>query len=117
MFTYHGFRYIAITGLPFPPTLDMVTALFIRSGVPHAGNVVFPPSANVLNQLQHAVTWGIGNNLMAVVSDCPQRDERKGWMGDSGLSLVPTHYNYNMGAFYTFWAMNIRDSQVSIGDV
>lgn len=116
MFTFHGFRYIELTGWPYPPTLDMVVGVYSRTGVAHAGNVAFPYTANTLNQLQHAVTWGIGCNLMAVVSDCPQRDERKGWMGDSGLSLLPTHYNYAMGAMYTFWAMNIRDSQVYKGD-
>jgi alpha-L-rhamnosidase len=109
--TYHGFRFVEVSGLPFPPTLDTVTAIFIRSDVPAAGFVTFPPAANTLNQLQHAVNWAIGNNLMGVVSDCDQRDERKGWMGDSGLSLQPTHYNYAMGAFYTFWALQIRDAQ------
>ena len=37
-------------------------------------------------------------------------------MGDSGLSLQPTHYSYAMGAFYTAWAANIRDSQLYEGD-
>lgn len=115
--TYHGFRFVEVSGLPFVPDLTLVTALFFRTGVEHAGNVVFPPGdTQVLNQLQHAVTWGIGCNLMSVVSDCPQRDERKGWMGDSGLSLQPTHYNYAMGAFYTAWAANIRDAQTWTGD-
>ena len=77
--TYHGFRFVEVSGLPFVPDLTAVTALFFRSGVEHAGNVVFPPGeTQVLNQLQHAVTWGIGCNLMSVISDCPQRDERKG---------------------------------------
>lgn len=79
VFTYHGFRLLEITGLPFAPTLDTVTALYSRTGVARAGDVVFPSTANTLNQLQHAVSWGIGCNLMSVISDCPQRDERKGW--------------------------------------
>ena len=115
-FTYHGFRYVEITGLPFTPSLDTITALSIRSGVELVGALEFSSSANVLNQLAHAVQWGIGANLMSVVSDCPQRDERKGWMGDSGLSLTPTHYTYGVGAFYTAWANNIRDSQMSTLD-
>lgn len=69
-----------------------------------------------MNQLQHAITWGIGSNMMSVISDCDQRDERKGWMGDSGLSLKPFHYNYNLGAFYTFWLLNMMDNQVYKGD-
>jgi len=115
--TYHGFRFVELTGLDFPPSLDTVTAVFIRSDVDAAGFVNFAPGpSDLLNKLQHAVSWGIGNNLMSVVSDCPQRDERKGWMGDSGLSLQPTHYGYKMGAFYTAWAENIRDAQLNPRD-
>ena len=117
VFTYHGFRFVELTGLPFAPTIDTVTGVHFRTGVELVGNVIAPSiTANALNQLQHAVTWVLGNNFMSVVSDCPQRDERKGWMGDSGLSLQPTHYNYAVGAFYTAWAANIRDSQVFKGD-
>jgi alpha-L-rhamnosidase len=117
VFTYHGFRFVEVTGLPFAPTIDMLTGVHIRTGVQMAGNVVAPSlTAAPLNQLQHAIQWGLANNFMSVISDCPQRDERKGWMGDSGLSLQPTHYNYHVGAFYTAWAANIRDSQVYKGD-
>jgi len=116
VFTYHGFRFVEVTGLPFAPTVDTILGIHIRTGVEHVGNVVAPSGATALNQLQHAVTWGLGNNFMSVISDCPQRDERKGWMGDSGLSLQPTHYNYAVGAFYTAWANNIRDSQLFQGD-
>jgi alpha-L-rhamnosidase len=92
VFTYHGFRFVEVTGLPFAPTVDMVTGVHIRTGVEMAGNVVAPSlTAAPLNQLQHAIQWGLGCNFMSVISDCPQRDERKGWMGDSGLSLQPTH--------------------------
>ena len=111
------FRFVEVTGLPFTPTIDMVTGVHIRTGVQMAGNVVSPSlTAAPLNQLQHAVQWGLATNCMSVISDCPQRDERKGWMGDSGLSLQPTHYNYTVGAFYTAWAANIRDSQLFKGD-
>lgn len=78
-FTYHGFRYVELTGLA-DPSLDTVKGLFIRTGVDHVGALAFPETAQPLNQLAHAVQWGIGCNLMSVVSDCPQRDERKGWM-------------------------------------
>lgn len=114
-FTYHGFRYVELTGLA-DPSLDTVKGLFIRTGVELGGALAFPATAQPLNQLAHAVQWGIGCNLMSVISDCPQRDERKGWMGDSGLSLSPTHYTYSMGAMYTMWAQNIRDSQLNPRD-
>jgi alpha-L-rhamnosidase len=114
LFTYHGFRYVEIRGMPYPPVLDQVEGLYFRSGAPLAASLTFPAeSANTLNQLQHAVQWGTGANLMSVQSDCPQRDERKGWMGDSGLSQEQTALNYDVCAFYTMWALNIQDSQVA----
>ena len=59
----------------------MVTGVHIRTGVQMSGNVVAPSlTATPLNQLQHAIQWGLANNFMSVISDCPQRDERKGWV-------------------------------------
>lgn len=79
-FTAAGFRYVEVSGLPvgYTPDLTLVTALYVRSSVAQTGSIVFPDSANVLNQLQRAVSWGMGANLMSLPSDCPQRDERKG---------------------------------------
>lgn len=57
----------------------------------------------MLNQLQRAVVWGMGSNLYSIPSDCPQRDERKGWMGDIGLSVEQAAFNYDLASFYTFW--------------
>jgi alpha-L-rhamnosidase len=52
MFTFHGFRFVEITGLPVPPTTESVTGLFLRSALPLAGNVAFPSSAKYLNSVQ-----------------------------------------------------------------
>ena len=74
MFTYHGFRYVEVSGWPFPVTTDMVTGLYFRSAVDAAGSLDFaaggaaPGNVSVLNQLQHAVFWGQGANLMSVPS-------------------------------------------------
>ena len=119
LFTYHGFRYVEVSGMPLPVTPDMLTGLVFRSAVAPAGALTFPAggdapgNVSVLNQLQHAVTWGQASNLMSVPSDCPQRDERKGWMGDSGLSQETMHMNFRMCAFHTKWAADQRDAQTA----
>jgi alpha-L-rhamnosidase len=71
---------VELSGLPagYTPDLTTITGLYMRSAVDMAGTVAFPDSADVLNQLQRAVSWVMGSNLMSVPSDCPQRDERKG---------------------------------------
>jgi alpha-L-rhamnosidase len=81
LFTWHGFRYISVTGLPFAPTLTggTVTGLYFRSNAPLTGSLAFPASANTLNQLAHAIVWTQAANIIGNPSDCPQRDERMGW--------------------------------------
>jgi alpha-L-rhamnosidase len=79
LFTWHGFRYVEVFGLPFVPTLTgTVTGLNFRSSFNPTGSLAFPDSANTMNQLQHAVFWGQASNLLGNPSDCPQRDERLG---------------------------------------
>jgi len=131
VFTYHGFRYVEVTGLDgyIIPTLDMFTALRMRTGVTITGNLAFPSTAvtaamglesrgsgNILNTLQSAIQTSIASNIMSVISDCDNRDERKGWLGDSALSLVPTLYNFRIAPFYTAWARNMQDSMLWQGD-
>jgi alpha-L-rhamnosidase len=71
-FTWHGFRYISVEGLPFAPTLTsgVVTGLHFRSNAPLVGSLAFPASANTLNQLQHAIVWTQSANILGNPSDC-----------------------------------------------
>lgn len=74
LFTWHGFRYVEVRGLDFtPPQTGVVTGLNFRTDVAMTGALAFPASANVLNQLAHAISWGQASNLMGNPSDCPQR--------------------------------------------
>ena len=78
-----------VSGLPFVPTLTgTLTGLNLRSAMAATGSLSFPSTANTLNQLQHAIFWGQASNLLGNPSDCPQRDERLGWTGDSALVRV-----------------------------
>jgi hypothetical protein len=111
-FTFHGFRFCEVSGLYMTPTEDMFTHVSMRSAVPTVGSIAFPAaSARVLNQLQHAAQWSLSGNLFSLQSDCNNRDERKGWLGDSALSLYAAPLNFELGAFYSFWALSMRDSQ------
>jgi alpha-L-rhamnosidase len=111
LFTWHGFRYVEVFGLPYVPTLTgSVTGLVYRSSLSSTGSLAFPDSANTMNQLQHGVFWGQASNLLGNPSDCPQRDERLGWTGDSALTNEESALNFDMAAFYTQWAATIDDS-------
>jgi len=114
-FTYHGFRYVELTGFPGTPRLDTIRGRVVHTDVkPHGG---FVASKQILNRIQHLILWGIRSNLHSVPTDCNQRDERMGWMADAHLYTEPTLWNYDAAAFYTNFLRNIRDIQGPDGSV
>jgi alpha-L-rhamnosidase len=108
-FTFHGFRYVEITGLPKPPKADAVTGIVIASDTTPTGE--FSCSDPRLNQLQANIQWGQRGNYLSVPTDCPQRDERLGWMGDAQVFIRTATYNADVAAFYTKWLVDVEDGQ------
>ena len=112
-FTYHGFRYFELTGLPSPPKQDDVLGRVFYSSSPEAGR--FACSIPLLNQLMHNIVWVQRSNMHSSPTDCPQRDERFGWMGDIQAFAQTAIFNMDMAAFFTKWVPDIRDSQADDG--
>jgi alpha-L-rhamnosidase len=112
-FTYHGFRYIEISGLVNAPNKDMIRACAVSSDPEVTGS--FECSNPKLNQLWNNILWTQRNNMTSVPTDCPQRDERMGWMGDAQVFCQSSMFNMDMAAFYTKWVKDIRDAQSSRG--
>lgn len=112
-FTYHGFRYVEVTGLAEKPTLATLLGRAFHSAAPDVGT--FECSAPLLNKLWQNIFWTQRDNLHSTPTDCPQRDERCGWMGDI-LAFAPTACsNMDMAAFYTKWLRDTRDAQATDG--
>jgi alpha-L-rhamnosidase len=112
-FTYHGFRYVEITGVRVKPALDAIVGRVANSSAPEVG--AFECSEPMLNRLWQNILWTQRGNLMGVPTDCPQRDERCGWMGDI-LAFAPTAcFNMDMAAFLTKWVPDTRDAQAADG--
>ena len=114
-FTYHGFRYAEISGFPGVPSLDTVRGREVHTAIDSIGN--FASSNSMLNGIQHMFVWSIKTNLASVPTDCDQRDERLGWMGDAHLSAETAILNFDMAAFYTNFLRDIQDAQGSQGEV
>lgn len=108
-FTYHGFRYVELTGYPGVPTMDSVRGRVVHTDVQPTGG--FAASKTILNRIQHLVVWGITSNLHSVPTDCNQRDERMGWMADAHLYAEPALLNFDTAAFFANFLRNIRDTQ------
>ncbi|HEV2246350.1 MAG TPA: family 78 glycoside hydrolase catalytic domain, partial [Terriglobia bacterium] len=74
-FTYHGFRYVEVTGYPGTPSLDSIRGRVVNSAVATTGS--FVASKQVLNEIQHLIHWGQLSNLYSIPTDCDQRNERQ----------------------------------------
>ncbi len=112
-FTFHGFRYVEVTGYPGEVTPDAITGVVIGSGTPDNGK--FECSDSMVNQLWHNIYWGQRGNYLSIPTDCPQRDERMGWMGDAQVFCRNATYNSDIGAFMTKWSYDVNDGQTDNG--
>ena len=108
-FTYHGFRYVQVEGLQFKPGLDTLTGRKVRSSVAVTGS--FRCSDELLNRIQENILRTEACNMHSIPTDCPQRDERHGWLNDVTARSQEAVYNYGMNRFYEKWLHDISDGQ------
>lgn len=112
-FSFHGFRYVELSGLPTNATVKSVTGLVLGSDMPRGNE--FACSDPRINQLQSNIQWGQRGNYLSVPTDCPQRDERLGWMGDAQVFVRTATYNADVAAFFTKWLVDVDDGQTAEG--
>jgi alpha-L-rhamnosidase len=109
-FTFHGFRYAELTGLPNAPGKDAVTALAFHTDAPFTAKLV--TGSAMINQLWSNILWGQRSNFVGLPTDCPQRDERLGWMADAQVFWRAASYNMALAAFSRKFAADMRGTQV-----
>jgi alpha-L-rhamnosidase len=77
----------------------------------------FTSSNDLLNKIHHNMFWGIRGNYRSIPTDCPQRDERQGWLGDRGQVSRSESYMFDVAAFYGKWMTDLEDSQRPSGSI
>ncbi len=113
-FTFHGFRYVEITGLCIGDDVELV-GIVLHSDIKQTGT--FQCSSALLNQLQSNILWGQKSNFLEVPMDCPQRDERLGWTGDAQVFIKTAAFNMDVREFFRKWLQDGRDAQGERGNV
>ena len=108
-FTFHGFRYAEITGLPTAPGKDAVTGLVFHTDAPFT--VKLETGSAMINQLWSNILWGQRSNFVGLPTDCPQRDERLGWMADAQVFWRAASFNMDLAAFSRKFAGDMRGTQ------
>lgn len=112
-FTYHGFQYVELTGLDTRPALDAISGLVIHNDTPLTGE--FECSDPLLTRFASNTQWTQRANFVEVPTDCPQRDERLGWLGDAQAYIHTACFNADVSAFFTKWLDDVQESQRSFG--
>ncbi|HTV10433.1 MAG TPA: family 78 glycoside hydrolase catalytic domain [Acidimicrobiales bacterium] len=112
-FTTHGFRYAEVTGYPGTLRQDDVTAIVLHNDLLRVGELHC--SDPTVEQLMSNIWWGLRGNLVAVPTDCPQRDERLGWTADAQLFLATACFNADLSAFMARWLEDLVGSQSADG--
>ncbi|MDR0823488.1 MAG: glycoside hydrolase family 78 protein [Prevotella sp.] len=114
-FTYHGFRFVEISGLDYQPSPENFTGKVIYDKMRDTG--AFESSNATINRIFHNAYWGIIGNYRSMPTDCPQRDERMGWLGDRATGCFGESFMVENALLYEKWIQDIQDSQLSSGSL
>ena len=112
-FTYHGFRYAQVEGYPGRPTADDLEGLVISSDLPMTGELrVGDP---LIQRIWRNALWSQRSNFTGIPTDCPQRDERLGWLGDACVFWDAAAYNMDVYGLTPRFAGDMRDAPSPAG--
>ena len=114
-FTYHGFRFVEVTGFPGKPGLNALEGRVVNDDLESAGE--FSCSEPIINRIYHNILWGVRGNYRSIPTDCPQRDERQGWLGDRSAESKGETYLFNTAALYSKWLQDMADAQKDSGSI
>jgi hypothetical protein len=113
-FTYHGFRYVKVTGYPCEINKDSFTAYVLSSDCERAGRIT--TSNTKINQLLENIYHSQESNFISVPTDCPQR-EKGGWTGDAQIYTPTAIFNMKIHNFMSRWLENMRLDQYENGQI
>lgn len=110
-FTYYGYRYVKIEGVPDLKKEDF-TGLALYSDIPQRGEM--RTGHTLVNQLLSNIRWGLKGNFLDVPTDCPQRDERMGWTGDAQVFSPTATYLQDTYSFYAKYLYDMYQEQLAL---
>lgn len=90
-----------------------ITRLVLHNDTPLTGE--FACSDEVMTRFWKNTQWTQRANFIEMPTDCPQRDERLGWMGDAQVYVRTASYNADVAAFFTKWLDDLVEAQRELG--
>lgn len=113
--TYHGFRYVELSGIDYVPKATDFAGYVLYDRMATTGR--YASSNALMDQLHQNAFWGIRGNYRGMPTDCPQRDERLGWLGDRTTGASGEAYLFDNCQLYTKWLQDIEDSMSPEGHI
>ncbi|MDD4970864.1 MAG: family 78 glycoside hydrolase catalytic domain [Paludibacter sp.] len=110
--TFFGFRYCEVTATRDVEIQSMMGQVV---GSANEEGSSFKTNSDLVNKLYQNVIWGQRSNFLSIPTDCPQRDERLGWTGDTQIFSKAAAYNADVASFFHKWMGDMRDSQRNDG--
>ena len=114
-FVYHGFRFVEITGIDYLPSVQNFIGKVNYDAMEQIGT--FETSNATINQVYKNAMWGIMGNYRSMPTDCPQRDERMGWLGDRATGCFGESFIFDNQLLYAKWVQDIHDAQKDSGSL
>ena len=114
LFTFFGFRYLQITNLPESCDPSSICAYVMHSDIERTG--YFNCSDKLLNRFYENQIWSQRDNYLDVPTDCPQRDERLGWLADAWIFAHTASYNFDIHGFFTKYMADVNTSCTGEGE-
>lgn len=114
-FVYHGFRFVEVSGLDYEPAVADFTGKVIYDEMATTGT--FETSNEVINNIHRNAYWGIRGNYRGMPTDCPQRDERLGWLGDRSTGAYGESFVFCNAKLYNKWLVDIEESMSDAGSI
>lgn len=114
-FISHGFQYVEIRGFPGTPSLSTLIGCVVNNAMEEHAD--FITSNEVINHIYRNMLWGDRGNYQSIPTDCPQRDERQGWLGDRSAESKGESFMFDVSRFYSQWMQDIEESMDGEGRI
>lgn len=114
-FTFFGFRYVRLDECPDSIDPMSFTACAVHSDMKRTGRII--TGSDGINRLYSNALWSQRDNFVDIPTDCPQRNERMGWLGDAQVFAAAAAYNYDVRRFFNKWLKDVCAEQRENGSV
>ena len=115
LFSFMGGRYIKLIDYPKDIEKESFTGVLVHSNIKRTGD--FLCGNELINQLYHNIIYGQLSNYLDIPTDCPQRDERLGWLGDAQVFCKTASINFDVLKFFRKWLKDMRLEQKENGAI